>query len=251
MTIELMRQRKAAIDWASTAVAPVICGLHEARTRISVTHPRVTSELVSHLLELLERRKGSGGPGIALISGSPGPLAATRQFSLDIMAALRAGMPVSGEFAAHNTHVAETVTVDGSIPLEQFGTAWTFKPPHMDREAIYFSHVYGPARGFGGGEVILIDALAYVSSAGLSFDQVFDWSDEPVSQKPVMKPAHVLDATRDFGISLGALPDNEILIVNNTPDGGILHGATELLDIQPGFTREIHRVAIRPGSGKP
>jgi hypothetical protein len=248
MPTDLMRQRKTAIDWAAASATPVLCRLRDDRCRVPVAELRVTVGLVSRLAGLLDRYRGEGGPGIALVCSPPGPLAATRQFSMEIMTALRvSGLLEMGKQAGPGTRMAETVTADGAIPLELFGSAWTFKPPHMDRESLYFSHVYGPTRGFSGGEVILIDALAFAAARSLRFDQAFDWSDEPEVQKPVLRREHIASAVAEFGVNLGRLPDHDILIVNNTPDGGILHGAIELRDIGSGFAREIHRVAIRPG----
>jgi hypothetical protein len=143
---------------------------------------------------------------------------------------------------------AQTLTKDGSVPIELFGSRWSFKPPHADRNGVIFAHVYGPTRGFTNGEVLLVDALSYAFASSLTFDEVIAWSDEPREQKPVLRAAHVDAAVARYGRNLGVMDEDKILFVNNTPNG-LFHGATEP-DASDGveFLRMYHRTVIRERS---
>ncbi|WP_217558993.1 hypothetical protein [Streptomyces sp. GbtcB6] len=140
-----------------------------------------------------------------------------------------------------------SVLVDGSIPLELYGNAWSFKDLHIDREVLLFSHLYGPAQDFTGGELLLVDIWPYASSHQLSFDDMFFWSDEPTEgSKPVLRPDHCDPALSECGINLGTCGPDEIVFVNNSPDAGILHGVTPVQVGDPeGYRREFHRCSVK------
>ena len=147
--------------------------------------------------------------------------------------------------ADRDFHCTETLTKDGEIPEELFGSRWSFKPAHADRNGVLFSHVYGPTAGFDGGEAFVIDALAYATETGLGFDELFVWSDEPREQKPVLRPEHVDVALASHGRRFGKLTHDAILFVNNSPEG-LLHGATEFERIdERAFSRSLHRCVVR------
>jgi len=140
---------------------------------------------------------------------------------------------------------AQTLTEDGNIPIHLYGSRWSFKPPHADRNGILCAHVYGPAVGYEGGDVFLVDAIAYVRNSGLRFDEALTWSDEPLEQKPVLRPEHVDAAMRGYGRRFGRMDHDQILFFNNTPEG-LFHGATELDVVDAtGFSRVLHRSVVR------
>jgi len=142
-----------------------------------------------------------------------------------------------------------SLTRDGSIDCSLYGDQWTYKRPHMDRNALVFSHLYGPIDGFDGGETIIIDARRYLQQNRLSFVEAFEWSNEPQGgSKPVLRDSHMRRALDECGVNLGRLDQRQILFVNNTPASGILHGAAPLrIMCRSRFIREIHRCAI-PGN---
>lgn len=189
------------------------------------------------------------GAGYCLLNGLAAlmPVEAAREFSVCLFTAVWAryrarSRRIAGE---RDFYDIETLTRDGAIPTELFGSRWSYKPPHADRNGVLFAHVYGPSAGFGGGDVLLIDALAYAKDSGLAFDDVMTWSDEPETQKPVLRPEHVEPALSTHGRRFGQLSPDSILFVNNGPEG-LLHGATDLEITDEGlFTRFLHRIVVR------
>ncbi len=149
--------------------------------------------------------------------------------------------------AADGYRIKTTVTSDGAIPPELYGSRWSFKALHMDRDALLFSHVYGPAAGFTGGAVHLVDVRAYMRRHTLRFDDLFTWSDEPTEgSKPVLREGHHEAALGECGVDLGALGPDAVLFVNNLPSSGILHGVTPVaVTDQKNFIREFHRCSVR------
>lgn len=140
---------------------------------------------------------------------------------------------------------AQTLTEDGKIPIHLYGSRWSFKPPHADRNGILCAHVYGPTAGYEGGDVFLVDAIAYVRDSGLLFDEALTWSDEPLEQKPVLRSEHVDAAMRMYGRRFGRMNHDRILFFNNMPEG-LFHGATELHVVDTtGFSRVLHRSVVR------
>jgi hypothetical protein len=210
---------------------------------------RGRSRLVESIVDNLATHPDGDGIGYCLLSGGSELTAveATRSLSAAIFAEVWARFRTrSGRFSeSRDFFCSETVTYDGEIPTELFRSQWSFKAPHADRNGVLFAHVYGPTVGFDGGEVVLIDALAYAGALGLGFDDVFTWSDDPGAQKPVMLQEHVGPALAGFGRRLGKLGPDNILLVNNAPEG-LLHGATELeiADVHE-FTRVLHRCVVR------
>lgn len=211
--------------------------------------------LVEKIVNCLATHPDGVGTGYCLVVGLAAlmPVEAARKFSSALFA------DVWARFRWHSNRIAnsrdffyiETLTRDGAIPTELFGSRWSFKPPHADRNGVLFAHVYGPCTGFGGGDVLLIDALAYTKDLGLTFDDVMTWSDDSGTQKPVLRPEHVEPALSSHGRRFGQLGPDSILLVNNGPEG-LLHGATDL-EIADGqhFVRSIHRVVVRERDGQP
>lgn len=136
---------------------------------------------------------------------------------------------------------------DGAIPMELYGSSWSFKRLHADRDALLFSHRYGPMAGFSGGELLLADARMFLRSHKLRFNDIFEWSDEPTAgSKPVLRAEYQDAMIAECGINLGVIGANEVLFVNNLPEAGILHGVrpVEVIDSRT-FVREYHRVSVR------
>ena len=140
---------------------------------------------------------------------------------------------------------SQALTEDGKIPIGLYGSRWSFKPPHADRNGILCAHVYGPTAGYEGGDVFLLDAIAYVKNSGLRFEEALTWSDEPTEQKPVLRPEHVEAAMRGYGRRFGRMDHDKILFFKNTPEG-LFHGATELHVCRAEeFLRMLHRSVVR------
>lgn len=205
--------------------------------------------LVEAIVERLATYPDGVGAGYCLVDGLAPvmPVEEARNFSTDLFA------EVWALYRARNNRITEdrnfydieTLTRDGAIPTELFGTRWSFKPPHADRNGVLFAHVYGPNSGFAGGHVLVIDALAYVKDMALTFDDAMTWSDDPEAQKPVLRPEHVEQALSSHGRLFGQMSPNSILFVNNGPEG-LLHGATELaIADEQLFTRSLHRIVVR------
>jgi len=210
-------------------------------------------ELVEEVVDLLSTPPEGSGIGYCLIEGvSAGrTVEEVRRLSFRLLNEIWERYRLRNHCfgTERDFYCAETLTLDGAIPPELFGSRWSFKPPHADRNGVLFAHVYGPAQGFRGGEVIVIDAISYLAETALTFDEAFTWSDEPAEQKPVLRPEHVAGALDCFGRNFGKMDYDSILIVNNSPNG-LLHGATELeIFDDTRFERALHRSVVRERSG--
>ncbi len=211
----------------------------------------VTRELVTAVVYRLMRPALRPAAGAVLVDARrTGDVAEDRRLHRVLFTA------VWEEFAARCAEVGpsdisvikEAVTRDGVIPPEDYGSRWSFKALHTDRDAMLFSHLYGPVRGFRGGELLLVDARALMQASGLLFDDAFEWSVEPTAgSKPVLREGLADMAVTDFGVNLGAPRPGQILFVNNAYGAGILHGVTPVTVVDPaGFVREYHRCSGRP-----
>lgn len=205
--------------------------------------------LVRRIVERVATGPEGGGAGYCVVRGLAAlmPVEGTRATSLELLRdvwdrfrTISPRIPLDRPY-----EILESLTHDGRIPPELFGSRWTRKPPHADGNSVLFAHVYGPSAGFDGGEVLVVDALAYARSRSLGFDAVCEWSDDPADKKPVLRVEHVAPAMAGFGRNLGRLGPDAILFVNNGPDG-VFHGASELIiHDEPRFLRILHRcVAI-------
>lgn len=140
------------------------------------------------------------------------------------------------------------ITSDGSIPVELYGSEWSFKSLHMDRDALLFSHLYGPLTGFSGGHVLLVDAWGYLARHQLAFDEAFEWSQEPTAgSKPMLRRERHHDAAlSEYGVNLGPIGQDAVIFVNNLPEAGILHGISPVVVTEPdSFVRVFHRCSVR------
>jgi hypothetical protein len=247
---EMMAARREALDSAREHARPTEAA-DNATIRVSNYPSPVGAQIVEDIADRLDRTHfGRTRPGYAVISGlrTGRTLGEVRALNERLFEAVWSTyfarsdvLPKDRDF-----RTATTLTTDGSIPLDLFGSAWSYKTPHADRNAILFSHVYGPAKGFEGGDILIVDALSYLADNDLDFDDAFTWSNEPGEQKVVLREEHVDRAVRDHGRNLGRLTSDCVLFVNNEPASGILHGASPVRVTDQGrFVREIHRCTAR------
>jgi hypothetical protein len=258
---ELMAARRAALDgmaelagrpgaWPSRLAEAV--DLHRYLPSGGPVMPRdVPDDLIRTITDRLIRGGLPGGPGAALVAGlaSYFDLVTARAFHTALFGRVWEDFRVrSAEVDQTGCYrIKTTVTADGAIPLERYGSSWSFKRLHIDREVLLFSHLYGPVAGFTGGRVLLVDAWHYLRRHALRFDDAFEWSDEPTEgNKPVLRAEHGRAALADSGADLGALGPDAILFVNNAPGAGILHGVTPVVVTDPErFAREFHRCSAK------
>ncbi|MGH3855278.1 MAG: hypothetical protein ACRDR6_17645 [Pseudonocardiaceae bacterium] len=142
---------------------------------------------------------------------------------------------------------ASRTVADGRIPIDQYGSAWSFKELHADRDALLFSHLYGPAQGFDGGELLIADARRFLAGRSLAFDEVFSWSQEPTAgSKPVLRRRYHEAVMTECGAVFKLGCTDIVVLVNNLPEAGVLHGARPVRVTDPDrFVREYHRCSAR------
>ncbi|WP_091298950.1 hypothetical protein [Amycolatopsis xylanica] len=211
----------------------------------------VLARTASEVARRLARPDHQVGPGAVVVTGLSAhfDFAAAREFHERLFRSVwtefrdYAGIPGPEE-----AYRIKTGTIaDGAIPVELYGSQWSFKDLHVDREVLLFSHLYGPVTGFTGGELLLVDIRPYLRGRGLGFDDAFAWSNEATEgSKPVLREAHCGPALAECGIDLGPLGPDAVVFVNNLPDAGILHGVrpVEVTDVR-GFRREYHRCSAK------
>ncbi|MDF9811458.1 hypothetical protein [Streptomyces sp. SPB162] len=214
--------------------------------------------LVQEVADRLVQAQGMPSQGAAVVVGL------SQYFSLNDARMFHETLfrAVWGEVQHRCSHAEETgpvkqyriktnITSDGAIPPELYGSTWSFKQLHIDRDALFFSHLYGPASGFSGGELLLLDIRVYMLRHALRFSDVFTWSDEPTEgSKPVLRSEHQDAAMAESGINLGALGADDVLFVNNSPHAGILHGVMPVVIKEPDrFVREFHRCSVKEIDG--
>ncbi|MFG2049366.1 hypothetical protein ACGFIW_18285 [Micromonospora sp. NPDC048935] len=258
VSTEMMEMRRAALDAMAdlpgqSPASPPFAGVRVDGGPFLAAAPsdRVPGALVAAIVDRLDRTVGREGCGAALVTGLSGvfDLAATRRFHEALFRAVwREIEPMVGaEVPGRGYRTKVNLTADGAIPLELYGSRWSFKQIHMDRDALLFSHCYGPVSGYDGGEVILADARSYLSRHRARFTDLFEWSEEPTpGSKPVLRAEHQSDVMAECGVNLGCLDSDQILFVNNLPSAGILHGATPVQVRDPAnYLREFHRCSVR------
>jgi hypothetical protein len=255
-TIDMMAMRRAAFDAMASlpadAAAPFAEIRVDARPHLTTGKPDdVPDSLVQAVSDRVVRDGGPLATGAAVVAGISArlDLPDARRFHENLFRAVWAAVrPRAGAEASSDGYtVKATVTSDGAIPLELYGSAWSFKQLHADRDALLFSHLYGPGAGFTGGHLLLADGRTYLGRHRLRFDDVFTWSEEATpGSKPLLRSEHVPAVMDECGIDLGAIGPDEILFVNNFPSAGILHGVTAVEVVDPsGFVREFHRCSVR------
>lgn len=253
----MMAARKAAFD--GRARPDLFDRVRFATQDVRITADDLTgprrAALVETVVDRLATHPDGIGAGYCLAEGLAAlmPVEGVREFSTAVFADIWTRYRARSDRITEDRdfYDIETLTRDGAIPTELFGSRWSFKPPHADRNGLLFAHVYGPSAGFDGGDVLLIDALAYTKDLGLAFSDAMTWSDDPGAQKPVLRPEHVEPALSSHGRRFGQLSPGSILFVNNGPEG-LLHGATELkITDEQSFTRFLHRIVVRERDEQP
>jgi hypothetical protein len=249
---DMMALRRAAIDAMADRIPPPGEPFEGLRLDVAdhagdLRHG-VPDGLVAAVAARLVRDGATAGPGAVVVGGLSRRLdpVAARDFHERLFGrvwdAVRAGdRPASGY------RIKVNVTSDGAIPLELYGSRWSFKQLHMDRDALLFSHLYGPVTGFTGGSLVLADIRAYLARHRARFDDLFEWSDEATpGSKPVLRAEHENAVLAEVGLEVGPLGPDEIVFINNFPDSGVLHGVTPVaVTDRDAFVREYHRCSVK------
>ncbi|MGW2226110.1 hypothetical protein [Streptomyces formicae] len=259
---DVMEARRAAFDRMADASGAPPPGEPFARLRVDArAHvpedagqdeaDAVPSALVRAVTDRLARDGGFAGPGAALVTGLPtaGNVERARHEHERLFRAVWADfLARTGQRDPAAAYAIKTkTTTDGVIPPELYGSNWSFKRPHADRDAWLFSHRYGPVAGCVGGAPVLLDVRRYLRRHGLRFADAFEWSREPTpGSKPVLRAEHHEAAMAECGVVLEGVGLDAVLFVNNLPDAGVLHGATPVrVTDQDGFVREYHRCSVK------
>jgi hypothetical protein len=246
----MMWRRREAINGFATLPKALTAATGFADVELDATDALAVEDrpaLVRAICDRLVRDK-AGTPGAVLVSGLGrrfgADLAAARAFHVQLFDTVwqefRRRCPELDDGRAYECK--SRVLSDGRIPEADFGSRWSFKKLHADRSAELFSHMYGPNSGFSGGEVLLVDARAFVARLGVGFDDAFEWSDEAGGSKPVLRERYADEAVETCGRNLGQLTEDSILFINNQPSAGVLHGATGVVVADEAeFVRQYHR----------
>ncbi|WP_018348390.1 hypothetical protein [Longispora albida] len=253
---DMMAVRRAALD--SLAALPLPAQAPFARFRVDLAEHltqaegvRVPASLARAVAALLIRDGADPGPGAAIVTGVAEyfDVENARVFHEELFRSVWEVFRCEGlQRPAPAGFKVKTGTIsDGSIPLELYGSSWSFKQLHIDRDALLFSHLYGPVTGFGGGDLLLVDIRPYMAGRSLGFEDVFEWSDEATEgSKPVLRAEHHEAVCAEGGVVLPSVGPDQIVFVNNLPGAGILHGVTPVVVTDPGtFRREYHRCSAK------
>jgi hypothetical protein len=257
-TLDMMTARRTALDAMADRSGPASGERPFGGIRVDLgpyladDRPgKIPAGLVQTIADRLIRDDGTGGAGAAVVTGLSRyfDLPAARLFHEALFRHVwdqvrhRSGAESPGD----HFKIKVGSTSDGAIPLELYGSLWSFKQLHMDRDALLFSHLYGPVAGFTGGSLLLADIRSYMRRHALRFDDLFDWSEESTpGSKPVLRAEHEQSVLDECGIDLGGLGADEVLFVNNFPSAGVLHGVTPVVVAdRDGFVREFHRCSVK------
>jgi hypothetical protein len=255
-TQDMMWIRRQAIDAMAGRPAPATTGSPFSDVRVDLTgrledSGGIPAVVVDEIADKLSRDDGSNGPGVALVGGLAGyfDLRAAREFHEKLFRLVweQVRRRVDLDGPGEDFRIKVNVTSDGVIPLDLYGSRWSFKQMHMDRDALLFSHLYGPVAGFSGGALLLADVRRYLHEHRLGFDDLFEWSDESTpGSKPVLRAEHEAAVLAECGVDVGGLGPDEIVFINNVPGAGVLHGVTPVVveDLEA-FVREYHRCSVK------
>jgi hypothetical protein len=234
---------------AQAAIAPG--GLKIMRLLVTADPERLTAHQIDLIADSLRRSRHGGPGGAAVVGGLRWSTSATSRDAAHESLFRRVwdryrdleGLDDPGS-------VATKLLSDGRIPLELYGSRWTFKRLHADAQAHLFSHLFVTQRGFAGGQLHLVDMRAYLFRVRLPFDDVFEWGDEArPGAKPTVRDEHAHEAMDRFGTDVGRLADGDVLLVNNAPASGIFHAVAPLRNIEPDrFERVYHRCRVVDGA---
>jgi hypothetical protein len=207
--------------------------------------PADAADLSQHVAESLERSTTTPSGGAVLLSGLQWPEVPSERYRdhASFFSAVWSRYDALRRPRSGSVYLTEKLVEDGKVPPALYGTKWTFKSLHSDSKSKVFSHLFGQLRGFEGGNVILVDMRSYFASCQLSFEDVFEWADEnQPTAKCVVRAEHSSIALDRFGIDLGPLHCGATLLVNNSPESGIFHAASELtIRDEASFSRSYHR----------
>jgi hypothetical protein len=254
---EMMSLRQAGLDDRSSGAVPdwpPFSGIRvdAGRYLSAAAGPgNVPEDMARAVAGRLLRHGEPPGPGAVTVCGLMRffTLEEARSFHEALFGAVWSAFSLSAGLTADPDSIRfkTGVIADGAIPEELYGSSWSFKSLHIDRDALLFSHLYGPVDGFAGGELLLVDAVRYMRLHSLGFRDVFEWSQEPsAGSKPVLRPSHAEPALAECGVNIGSIGPDEILFVNNLPAAGILHGATPVTVTDPvAFRRDYHRCSVK------
>jgi adenylate kinase family enzyme len=256
---EMMIARRAAMDamgqdirfaaaarWTAADLTVDATPYLEARDRgqdLSWLADRVANRLI--------RDDGAAGVGVTVVTGLSAFLdvTAARAFHEALFRHVwdRVRERALTDLPTDRFKIKIGVTADGDIPLALYGSRWSFKQLHADRDALLFSHLYGPTAGFTGGDLVLADIRTYLSRHTASFEDVFGWSEEPTpGSKPVVLPEHEAAVLAEYGFILESPDADAIVFVNNMPSAGVLHGVTPVAATgECVFEREFHRCSVK------
>jgi hypothetical protein len=248
MTVRLnmMTARRAAFDRMADAARDPGLSIAESFVDAGTGSWESIEDLAARVADFLVVPPRGPGSGAAVVGGLRlSDVEESRRYHCALFAAVwklfSATQCLSGSHA-----VKARVISDGRIPTELYGSQWSFKRLHVDRDALLFSHLYGPVSGFAGGDLLLAAARPYLRRHGYRFADVFEWSDESTpGSKPVLRAEFVDELMREHGETVTAPDLDRIIFVNNTPEAGVLHGIRPLLDLDPAtFMREYHRCSV-------
>lgn len=257
-TTDMMYLRRAALDAMADLPGPPPPGRPLADIRIDLAahlsgsgESEAPASLVAAVAGRLLRDDGAGGAGAVIVRGLSRyfDVPEARLFHENLFRRVwdqvsqRCGREGPGDLFK----IKVNVTADGAIPLELYGSAWSFKQLHMDRDALIFSHLYGPVAGFTGGSLVLADVRTYMRRHRLRFDDLFEWSEEATpGSKPVLRAEHEADVLGECGVEIADIGPDEVIFVNNLPSAGILHGITPVVVAEPeSFERVFHRCSVK------
>lgn len=248
---DMMVLRQEGLDRCAVAPLPVGGPFADMTVRLApdVSPYRELPRLAVAVARRLARPDHRVGPGAVLVTGLAAHFepTAAREFHEELFRAV--WTDVRGEIhgGEREFRIKTGTIADGAIPEELYGSRWSFKDLHVDREVLLFSHLYGPVAGFAGGELLLVDVRPYLRNHRLGFHDAFTWSSEATEgSKPVLRAEHCQPALAECGVDVGPLGPDAIVFVNNMPDAGILHGVrpVEVVD-SAAFRREYHRCSVK------
>ena len=264
-TLDMMVVRRMALDAMADLPGPITARRPLTAIRVDLADYKVAQgssgpgaqesgevppSLVDAVTDRLVRDDGTSGAGAAVVTG------VSRYFDQPVARLFHEVLfrrvwdrfrHRCGPESPDHFKIKVNVTSDGAIPLELYGSEWSFKQLHMDRDALLFSHLYGPVAGFTGGALLLADVRTYLHRHGLRFNDLFEWSREATpGSKPVLRAEHVAAVMAECGVDLGGPGPDEIIFVNNLPSAGILHGVTPVaVPAADGFIRTFHRCSVK------
>lgn len=238
---EMMRQRECLMRAPSSADIPLSSAPFVAWS------PAAVAEVAEHMARSI-KPESNGAAGFAVVTGVPID-AASESPTLELQQSftLRVWRSITATGTVPEVVCGTGAMSDGVEQGTQFARQWTYKSLHMDRKSMLFSHCYGPMRGYAGGHILIADALGYMRSKALTFEELFEWdAGESRSGRLVVQRTHQEAMLASHGFDLGQGCNDWLLLVNNAPGAGIVHGATTVFPSSDSYVRRIQRCSIKP-----